>query len=94
MTQFIEDILPPIQSAGLNTQKAITALGTTATVAGGTSAGIAMGVAAVGLYWGSGAPTIAAGQGSLYLRTDGGVNTRVYSNTNGSTAWTPLTNAA
>ena len=43
---------------------------------------------------GTGAPTFAAGQGSMYIRTDGGVNTRVYINTTGSTTWTPLTNAA
>jgi hypothetical protein len=43
---------------------------------------------------GTGAPTFSAPQGSMYLRIDGGVNTRVYINTNGTTGWTPLTNAA
>lgn len=43
---------------------------------------------------GLGAPTFTAKQGSMYIRIDGGVNTRVYINTNGATTWTPLTNAA
>lgn len=43
---------------------------------------------------GTGAPTFAAAQGSMYIRIDGGVNTRVYINTTGSTTWTPLSNAA
>lgn len=43
---------------------------------------------------GTGAPTFSAAQGSMYVRIDGGVNTRVYINTTGSTTWTPLTNAA
>lgn len=49
---------------------------------------------ALGLYWGSGAPTISAPQGSLYLRTDGSSGTRAYINTNGSTGWTGITTAA
>lgn len=43
---------------------------------------------------GTGAPTFSAAQGSMYIRTDGGINTRVYINTTGSTTWTPLSNAA
>ena len=47
---------------------------------------------AVGLYWGSGAPSVAAGQGSIYIRTDGSAtNNRMYINTNGSTTWTAVT---
>ncbi len=67
----------------------------TATPAGGTAlVGMTMGSAKVGLYWGSGAPSLSAAQGSLYMRTDGGVNSRLYSNTDGGTTWTPFTNAA
>ena len=36
---------------------------------------------------GSNAPTFAAPQGSLYLRTDGAAATTLYVNTNGSTTW-------
>jgi hypothetical protein len=49
----------------------------------------------VGIYVGSGVPTVAAAQGSLYLRTDGSsTSTRAYINTNGSTTWTAITTAA
>lgn len=48
-----------------------------------------------GIYWGSGAPTLSAAQGSLYLRSDGSsTSTRLYINTNGSTTWTNVTTAA
>lgn len=41
---------------------------------------------------GSGAPTLSAPKGSLYLRTDGSsTSTRAYINTNGSTTWTAVT---
>lgn len=45
-----------------------------------------------GLFFGSGAPSLAAAQGSLYLRSDGStVATRGYINTDGNTTWTPIT---
>jgi hypothetical protein len=63
-------------------------------VAGGTGA-YYIGNANLGVYWGSGAPTISADKGSLYLRTDGSsTSTRAYINTNGSTTWTAITTAA
>lgn len=44
---------------------------------------------------GSGAPSMAAGKGSLYLRTDGsGTTDRAYINTDGSTTWTAITTSA
>ncbi len=47
-----------------------------------------------GVFFGSGAPTLSAAQGSLYLRTDGSsTSTRLYVNTNGSTGWTNVTTA-
>lgn len=49
----------------------------------------------VAIYAGSGAPTISAKQGSLYLRTDGSsTSTRAYINTDGGTTWTAITTAA
>lgn len=46
------------------------------------------------IYCGSGAPTFAALQGSLYLNTTGSsTSTRLYVNTNGSTTWTNFTSA-
>lgn len=48
-----------------------------------------------GLFGGSGAPTLSAAKGSLYLRSDGSTtNDRAYINTDGGTTWTALTTAA
>jgi hypothetical protein len=73
----------------------VTADSATAPAAGGMAAFLASSTAGLGVYVGSGVPTIAAAQGSLYLRTDGSsTSTRAYINTNGSTTWTALTTAA
>lgn len=49
----------------------------------------------LGIFVGSGVPTLSAAQGSLYMRTDGSsTSTRMYINTNGSTTWTSVTTAA
>lgn len=74
----------------------LNALNATATTAGGAAAaGLALGTAALGVYFGSGLPTITAPQGSLYLRTDGSsTSTRLYVNTTGSTTWTNVVTAA
>jgi len=48
-----------------------------------------------GIYFGAGAPTISAAQGSIYLNTTGSTTaTRLYVNTTGSTTWTNFTSAA
>ena len=68
-----------------------------ATPAGGsTSAVLLFGTSAgFGIYYGSGAPTVSAGQGSLYLRSDGSSSsTRVYVNSNGTTGWVNITTAS
>jgi len=68
-----------------------------ATPAGGsTSARLVFGTTAgFGIYYGSGAPTVSAAQGSIYIRSDGSSTlTRLYVNTNGSTTWTNFTSAA
>lgn len=65
--------------------------------AGGTTgAGYLMfSTANLGIFAGSGAPTLSAAQGSLYIRTDGSTTaTRLYVNTNGTTGWTNFTSAA
>ena len=73
----------------------VTADSGTAPVAGGTAAFLATSTAGLGIYVGSGAPTVSAAQGSLYIRTDGSsTSTRLYVNTNGSTTWTNVTTAA
>jgi hypothetical protein len=73
----------------------ITADSGTAPAAGGMAAFLASSTAGLGIYVGSGAPTISAAQGSLYLRTDGSsTSTRAYINTDGATTWTNLVTAA
>lgn len=73
----------------------ITADNAIAPVAGGAAAFLATSTAGLGIYIGSGAPTVSAAQGSLYLRTDGSsTSTRLYVNTNGTTGWTNVTTAA
>jgi hypothetical protein len=48
-----------------------------------------------GVFFGSGAPTLSAAKGSLYLRSDGTTtNDRMYVNTDGATTWTSVTTAA
>jgi hypothetical protein len=73
----------------------ITADSATGLVAGGASAFIATNVAAgMGMYIGSGAPTIAAAKGSIYLRSDGSsTSTRLYVS-DGSTTWIAVTTAS
>lgn len=83
-------------TGAISSAAGVTSLSATATTAGGaTTAALVMGTAGVGIYFGSGAPTISAAKGSLYLRTDGSsTSTRAYINTDGSTTWTNVTTAA
>jgi hypothetical protein len=94
----IENYLPSVREDGLNTSKAITAQNGVAVVAGGnTTAAFQTGTTTVGpnIYTGSGAPTVTAPKGSIYLRTDGSsTSTRMYVNTDGATTWTAVTTAA
>ena len=74
----------------------VKALSGSAVTAGGAAAFLATTTAAgLGIYFGSGAPTVAAAKGSLYMRTDGSsTSTRAYVNTDGSTTWTNITTPA
>ena len=68
--------------------------GQSATAGGAIAASIGAS-AAIDVVWGSGAPTLTASQGSLYLRTDGSsTSTRLYVNTDGAGTWTNVTTAA
>jgi hypothetical protein len=73
----------------------VTADSNVALVAGGASAFIATNTAAgMGMYVGSGAPTVAAAKGSIYLRSDGSsTSTRLYVS-DGSTTWIAVTTAS
>jgi hypothetical protein len=66
--------------------------GTATPAAASAVAGVKLGTAAVGIYWGTGSPNAAltAPRGSIYLRTDGGAGTSLYTNTDGSTAWSAV----
>ena len=69
----------------------------TAIPAGGTAGAgfVFSSTANFGVFFGSGAPSLSAAKGSLYLRSDGsGTTDRAYINTNGSTTWTALTTVA
>lgn len=60
--------------------------------AGATTCGILISATAnLGYYFGSGAPTFSAAQGSVYSSTTGGVGARLYVNTNGGTTWAAAT---
>jgi hypothetical protein len=77
---------------GLGTLKAsgiIQASAAVAPAAGGSaSCGIrASSTANLGIFFGTGAPTFAAAQGSIYSNITGGAGARLYVNTNGSTTW-------
>ena len=71
----------------------VTADSGTAPAAGGMAAFLASSTANFGIYVGSGAPSIAAAQGSLYLRTDGTTtNDRIF--VRGAAAWIAITTAS
>lgn len=62
---------------------------------GSASVGIEATAAGLGVYFGSGAPTLSAAKGSLYMRSDGsGTNDRMYVNTDGGTTWTAVVTVA
>jgi len=89
--------LTPKGTGTLLTATSATILDGTAIPAGGTAgAGYKLSSTSnFGIFFGSGAPTLSAAQGSLYLRSDGSsTSTRLYVNTNGSTTWTNVTTAA
>lgn len=87
-----------VNDAGtMETRDTPTFLSATAVPAGGTvGKGIQLSSATnFGVFFGSGAPTLSAAKGSIYLRSDGSTtNDRAYVNTNGSTTWTALTTVA
>jgi hypothetical protein len=81
--------------ASLSATGNVTADSGTAPAAGGMAAFLMSSTANLGIFVGSGAPTVSAAQGSLYLRTDGSsTSTRAYINTDGATTWTAITTAA
>lgn len=75
----------------------LTIYGATAVPAGGTTgSGLKFSSTTnLGVFFGSGTPSLSAAKGSLYLRTDGSTtNDRMYVNTNGTTGWAAVTTAS
>ena len=109
MTQYIEDFLPPIQSAGLNTLEAVSAPSVavtgTVTAESGTAVPASAGAVAAGapitmfsngpsIYVTSDAPAFSAVKGSICINTAGNsTSTRLYVN-NGTTNWVAVTTAS
>ena len=92
---FIGSITGAVAATTITATGTVTVDSATAVVAGGDAAVLMTSTAGLGIYVGSGVPTVSAAKGSLYLRTDGTTtNDRAYINTNGSTTWTALTTAA
>lgn len=95
-------LITPVLGAATGTSATVTAVlaarSATATPAAASAvAAFAMGSAGVALFWGTGDPstTLTAPKGSLFIRTDGSSSsTRMYQNTDGSTAWTSVTTAS
>lgn len=80
-------------TGAVSTPRVFSSVTATGATAGGAKA-IGMGTGTVGIFFGSGVPTISAGIGSLYIRTDGsGTADRLYVNTNASTTWTNFVSA-
>jgi hypothetical protein len=98
---YFEDLFNSISpTTGLNLRKGLNAQALVPATNGGfTLPGVAFGTQTtgngLGIYWGTGAPTITAPQGSLYLNVAGSsTTTRMYINTTGSSTWTSVTTAA
>lgn len=90
------ELFAPTSGKAFAVNGEVTVASGTATPAGGTAGkGLTFGTTAnLGVFFGSGAPTLSAAQGSLYMRTDGSsTSTRLYVNTNGTTGWTNVTTA-
>ena len=86
-----------LSSAVVSAVGAATILSGTAVPPGGTvGAGYKFSsVANFGVFFGSGAPSLVAAKGSLYLRSDGSTtNDRMYVNTDGFATWTAVITAA
>lgn len=87
----------PISALVANGNGGITLLPATAIQAGGLvgQGYLYSSTSNFGVFFGSGAPTLTAAQGSVYIRSDGSsTSTRLYVNTDGGTTWTNVVTAA
>jgi len=90
--------LASLDDTGILRTNAVVAFAQTVAIPAGGTLDIGVNfsnVAHFGIYFGSGAPTLSAAKGSLYMRSDGtGTGDRAYINSNGSTTWVAITTAA
>lgn len=86
----------PTEHMRITSSNVNVASATATPASGSTAARLLFGTTAgFGIYYGSGAPTVSAAQGSFYMRSDGSsTSTRAYINTDGGTTWTAVTTAA
>ena len=85
------NVLGNIQGGNFRTDGQAVVMSATAPPVGGIAAYLMSSTANLGVFFGSGAPTISAAQGSLYLNTTGSaINNRMYVNIDGSTTWTAV----
>src|SRR4029077_9626761 len=98
LNRLVEDInakaiFPDADTGNVASGGALIAHSDTAIPAGG-AAGKGILVSSTpnfGVFFGSGAPTISAAKGALYMRSDGTTtNDRMYVNTDGATTWTAV----
>ncbi len=89
---LVTPVLGAATGTSLSVTGALTAYSGTAIPAGGTrGSGIKFSSTSnFGVFFGSGAPTLSAAQGAIYLRSDGTSTTGVYTNTDGATTWAAL----
>lgn len=81
---------------GKGTGTVILQVGTAPAAGGSAQARVGFSsTALLGLYFGTGAPSVSAGKGSIYVNTTASTTTtRLYINTDGGTTWTAFTSAA
>lgn len=94
---YAQDVINGLTNYAVFTNKGRVRFHSNVAVPPGGSASVGIefsSTASLGVFFGSGVPTLSAAQGSLYMRTDGSsTSTRMYVNTNGSTGWTAVTTA-
>lgn len=86
-----------LSSASYSVNVPLNVSANTATPSGGGSAAVLLfgTTPRFGIYFGSGAPSVVAAKGSLYIRSDGtSTNDRAYINTTGTAGWTNIVTGA
>jgi hypothetical protein len=96
---WVSDTKQMLDAEGANsagTARDVGAVNVAIPAAGSTAARFCLSTtAAFGIYFGSGAPTVVAAKGSIYLRSDGSsTSTRLYVASDSAGAWVAVTTAS